>query len=102
MQKLDADRRRYIAYKDKETLLNHLNQKISIFELTAKQRHLHQRELELINCTETIKIRREQAKINAEKLAELEIQQKAVSGKTINPSLQAYHKLKSLLAEKEN
>lgn len=43
MQKLDADRRRYIAYKDKESLLNHLDEKLRIFELTIKQKNYNQK-----------------------------------------------------------
>jgi hypothetical protein len=56
----------------------------------------------LANCGDTVRIRKEQAKINAERLAELEAQQKLVSSKNVNPSLQTYQKMKSLLAEKEN
>ena len=43
MQKLDADRRRYIAFKEKESALSLLDEKLRIFELTIKKRHLHQR-----------------------------------------------------------
>jgi structural maintenance of chromosome 2 len=43
MQKLDADRRRYLAFKDKESLLQHLEQKLRIYELVNKKRHLYQR-----------------------------------------------------------
>lgn len=102
MQKLDADRRRYIAFKDKESLLSHLNEKIRIFELTMKQRQLQQREGELANCNDTIRIRKEQTKINNERLAELEAQQKLVANRGSNNSLSAYNKIKNLLAEKEN
>lgn len=50
MQKLDADRRRYIAFKDKESLLNHLDEKLRIFEFTVKKRQRVQKELELANA----------------------------------------------------
>ena len=43
MQKLDADRRRYVAYKDKESLLTHLNEKLRTYEFAIKKRHLHQK-----------------------------------------------------------
>jgi hypothetical protein len=52
MQKLDADRRRYIAFKDKEGLLNHLNERLRIFELTMKQRQLKQKQIDLSQHTE--------------------------------------------------
>jgi hypothetical protein len=68
MQKLDADRRRYIAFKDKESLLNHLEEKLRTFEFTVKKRHLNQKELEISNSKETVDIRRRQVKMNIERL----------------------------------
>ena len=98
MQKLDADRRRYIAFKDKESLLNHLNEKLRIFELTMKQRHLQQRENDLINNTETIALRRNQQRLNTERLAELDAQIKHLTVKSTNSPLAAYNKIKSLIS----
>ena len=58
MQKLDAERRRYIAYKDKESLKVHLTERISIFELVTKQRIIKQREEEANGTLEMLEIRR--------------------------------------------
>ena len=50
MQKLDADRRRYIAYKDKESELSILHEKLRTYEFAIKKRHLHQKEEEVVNA----------------------------------------------------
>lgn len=98
MQKLDADRRRYIAFKDKESLLGHLNEKLRIFELTMKKRLLDQRELDLGSNLETQSVRKGQLKLNAERLAELDAQIKQAAAKSSNSPLLAYNKIRSLIA----
>lgn len=47
MEKLKADRKRYTAYKDKQTQMKQLNQSIKIYEFASKQDTIQKKDLEL-------------------------------------------------------
>jgi predicted nucleic acid-binding Zn-ribbon protein len=67
-----------------------------------KQRHLQQRDLDLVSNGETIGLRKNQQRLNLAKLAELDTQIKQISVKSTNSPIAAYNKIKSLITEKEN
>jgi DNA repair exonuclease SbcCD ATPase subunit len=67
-----------------------------------KQRNLKQRELDLASNGETITLRRNQQRLNAERLADLDSQIKQINVKSTNSPLAAYNKIKTLISEKEN
>lgn len=62
-----------------------------------KQRHLQQRELDLISNGETISLRKDQQRLNLERLAQLENQIKQLSVKNTNSPIAAYNKIKNLI-----
>ena len=62
-----------------------------------KQRHLQQRELDLISNGETISIRKDQQRLNLERLAQLDSQIKQLSVKSTSSPIAAYNKIKNLI-----
>lgn len=71
MQKLDADRRRYTAFKDKEGLLNHLNEKLRIFEFVSKQRQIRQKEADITSHKDNLIFKKNKYSTNLERLTEI-------------------------------
>jgi hypothetical protein len=67
-----------------------------------KQRHLQQRELDLISNGETISLRKDQQRLNLERLVQLDNQIKQLSVRNTNSPIAAYNKIKNLINEKEN
>lgn len=62
-----------------------------------KQRHLQQRELDLISNGETISLRKDQQRLNLERMAQLDSQIKQLSVKNTNSPIAVYNKIKNLI-----
>ena len=102
MNKLDADRLRYNAFKEKENELKRLNDKIKLYEYTTKLDFFNKCDTDIINAKESLTVVKDVFSTKVKSSEEVEGKIKILKSRVVSEVRNEYNKMKNLIFDLVN